>query len=340
MNTALRKLLVASGFTVSILTLGACRDETESTADVLAQDSTLNLAVMSANQDTASPVETDTLAVAPPPAAPASEPIASPARTSATIQPAAIPRDRVAAATQATVIPRSRRNAVSGSSPRSRRVHSQVATANTPRKTAATRTASSRSDELVSSTSRGPVTPSARLRSSALIPVGSDLSFETDQRICTGSTMVGERFSARLAEDVVGPIGVVIPKGTLATATISSVQDRKGKNGESDAGIRIESLTMGGRTYQVSSDVTYTELSKVRTRSGAKAGKVLAGAGIGAIVGQVGGRNAKSTIIGAAGGAVAGAVVGSRSARTEECVPNGGRIIARLTEPLRVTLSE
>lgn len=157
----------------------------------------------------------------------------------------------------------------------------------------------------------------------------------TDQRVCSGTTSVGDQFSTHLTEDIVGPLGIVIPKGSIATGQVISASNP----GETPV-VRIESLTVRGRTYKLGSEVTYTQLDKVRTGSRAAPAKVIAGAGIGAILGRVIGGNAKSTVIGAATGAAAGAVVSNRTARFDRCIPNDGRINARLTEPLRVALSE
>lgn len=176
------------------------------------------------------------------------------------------------------------------------------------------------------------------MRGSAVLPAGSELAFEVNHRICANTSNVGDEFSARLARGVVGPLGTVIPEGAIANGEISSLT----KKGERIAiGLRIESITVDGTTYPVSSQVTYTEVDRVRTRSrGGSAGKTAAGAGIGALLGHVIGGSTQSMVIGAAGGAVAGAVTSARSSGFDECVPDGGRITAELTQPLKVRLQE
>ncbi|HEX2722191.1 MAG TPA: hypothetical protein VHM24_04690 [Gemmatimonadaceae bacterium] len=129
----------------------------------------------------------------------------------------------------------------------------------------------------------------------------------------------------------------MIPKGTLVSGQITSIMPYR-KKGDAIK-FRIDSMTLAGRTYSVASEVTRVELDKVRTGRNS-AGKVAAAAGVGAVLGQVLGRDARSTIIGAAGGVMAGAVVANRTGRVDQCVPEGGHITATLTEPLKVTLSE
>ncbi len=174
-----------------------------------------------------------------------------------------------------------------------------------------------------------------------IVPAGSQLELQADQRICTNASNVGDGFDATLAASVIRANGTVIPGGAAARGEVLSLAGVTVRNGKSEIGMRIESLTFNGRTYPVSSRVTYAEVKKVRTGSrGGKAGKIAAGAGVGAVLGQVLGRDAKATVIGAAGGAITGAVMAGRSGSYAQCVPDGGRITAELTEPLRVQMSE
>ena len=170
------------------------------------------------------------------------------------------------------------------------------------------------------------------MKSSALLPAGTELSLISAQRICASMSRPGDRFTARVSEDVVGPIGVVIPKGTSATAQIFSL--------ERTVDLTMQSITLARNTYSFDSDVTYTEIEKVtRKSSKPRTGRVAAGAGIGAVTGGVVG-GSPGAVIGAAGGALAGAVTSRRSTRVDHCVPEGGRITVRLSEPLKLNLSE
>jgi outer membrane lipoprotein SlyB len=143
---------------------------------------------------------------------------------------------------------------------------------------------------------------------------------------------VGDTFTTVLANDLMGPIGVVIPKGTVATAQIAAL----GKNVNLD----MRSLAFAGHTYSIESDVTYTEIERVRRKSPASRNRIAAGAGIGAVAGGVLGGNPATTVLGAAAGGVAGAVTSKRSVRDDACIPEGGRINVRLVDPLKLALTE
>src|SRR5215218_9159982 len=95
MNTALRTILVISSVITAPL-MSACDDRAANASDVLAQDSTLNLAVMSPNQDTASPTElnsasqpVDSLSVAMDSLAPAG-PAPEPSVQAAPVEPTSV----------------------------------------------------------------------------------------------------------------------------------------------------------------------------------------------------------------------------------------------------------
>lgn len=337
MNTAPRNLAFTVGIVLTVLTAGGCRDVDVPKVgeDVLALDSTLNLDMSLGTHDTASPAKLDGI-------------LTEPAFVGAKAEPAPAAESQRPSISKPQS--RSRSLAVQRTQP-TRRAH--AATRTRAQMRSASRSVAARSSPSDRRTSVAKVgrpatedsrtAPPARvpMRSSAILPVGFELELEAGQRICTNTSRIGDGFSARIADDVVGPLGTVIPKGTSATGEILSLTKNNGENGKSPIGIRIESITIDGRTYPVSSQVTYARLNKSRTRSrGGNAGKVAAGAGIGAVLGQVLGRNAKSTVIGAAGGAVAGAVVAARTRDFEACVPEGGRIRAELTEPLKIQLSE
>jgi len=177
-----------------------------------------------------------------------------------------------------------------------------------------------------------PAIETTPLKSSAMLPAGTELSLAADQRICASMARVGDTFATRIANDVVGPIGVVIPKGTIALAQIGSTKN--------NLDIDMKSISFAGHTYVVTSDVTYTELEKVRRKTSMSKTKVAGGAAIGGVAGAVLGGNPASTVLGAAAGGLAGAAIGRPRSYQDQCVPDGGRIDIKLTSPLTLALSE
>jgi hypothetical protein len=316
MNTAIRTLALTLG---TAATLAGCGDDSKPVGDVLAEDSTLAREVMMANRDSlATHVDTAETKLDVPESA-ATQPAVAASPRIETPSPAEV----AAPVNEAPV-----RRVAAGSHTRSRR------SARIMSSSAGKRTVSARTSMRSTTTNTVRIKPEAttRMRSSALIPAGSELVLAANQRVCASMSRVGDEFQVRVAEDVGGPIGVVIPKGTLATAQIASVRN--------DFDLDIASITFAGHTYPIESDVTSTEVEKVRAKSRKQATPVIAGAGLGAAMGGVIGRDVKSAVIGAAGGALAGALASRQTYRKDRCVPEGGRITTTLTEPLKIALTE
>ncbi len=176
-------------------------------------------------------------------------------------------------------------------------------------------------------------------RQLGVIGTGEQISLYAGQRVCTNTNSVGDRFTATLVESVQGTNGASIPAGATAIVEITRASRSDGPNDPVQLELAVRSININGRTYQVASDVTSAQVDRIRAESGSDdARKVATGAAIGAIAGQILGRRTRSTVIGAATGAAAGAVIAARNSHYDGCIPSGGRIAIRLTEPLSVQL--
>ena len=204
--------------------------------DVLAEDSTLAREIMSARADSiefkTDSTPSDTIPWNPAPS------ITAPANTT---QPNASPSPVIAAnaaPTQRAIHSRSVRRVASARQTRTiRRVSTPIAS---------------------TSIVEAPPKVKTTLTSSALLPAGTQLSLTADQRICASMSRVGDTFATRIATDIIGPIGVVIPKGTPALAQVASVK----KNLDVD----MMSIAVQGRSYTMASDVTHTDVERVRRK--------------------------------------------------------------------------
>ncbi|MFL5602794.1 MAG: YMGG-like glycine zipper-containing protein [Gemmatimonadaceae bacterium] len=177
-------------------------------------------------------------------------------------------------------------------------------------------------------------------RAVGTIASGSEISLFSGQRVCTNTYAVGDRFTASVAQSVQGSNGVAIPAGATAVIELTSLKRSENSNDNIEMEFIVRSIAFNGKTYPVNSTVTNAEVEKVRNGDASNDGKKVAtGAIIGAIAGQIFGHKTKSTVIGAATGAAAGAVVAGATGKYDGCVPNGGRISLRLTQPMVVQQS-
>jgi hypothetical protein len=172
------------------------------------------------------------------------------------------------------------------------------------------------------------------------IATGSEISLYSGQRVCTNTYAVGDRFTASVAESVQGSNGVAIPAGATAVIELTSLKRSENANDNITMEFVVRSIAFNGTTYPVTSTVTAAQVEKVRNGDASNdVKKVATGAIIGAIAGQIFGHHTKSTVIGAATGAAAGAVVAGVTGKYDGCVPNGGRISLKLTQPMVVQQS-
>lgn len=310
MRNQLSPLALPAVFAAALL-LGACKVG-DSPEDILAKDSSLVRDLALANTDTAAQPELKDI----------------PATTDPALDNAA-PVARVSTRPTASEAPRTRKEpapvtVVTRRAPPPRTVTNPATPANT--------TANG------NTVTEGPSGGEAAV---GTIAGGSAISLYSGQRVCTNTYAVGDRFTASVAESVHGSNGVSIPAGATAVIEITSAKRSNNANDGIEMEFVVRSIAFNGKTYPVSSTVTYAQVDKVRDgNTSDDARKVATGAVIGALAGQILGKRTKSTVIGAATGAAAGAVVAGATAKYDGCVPSGGRISLTLSEAMVVQQSD
>lgn len=282
---------------VAALAALAACKDTKKADDALAQDTSLTKDLALANKDTASQPQLNDVPVSPTPAPAASEPA-----------PAAVARRTIV-----RTLPRP----------------AKAPTKTTPAPEPTERvTASGNTERVTTAGSEKPL---------GVVSSGSEIALSSGQRVCTNTNAVGDRFTAQIADPVMGANGTVIPVGATATVEISNLQKSQSAGDKIEIGLRVLSVSFGGKTYPVTAETTYAQVDRVRAESRSDdTKKVVIGAAIGAVLGQILGHKTKSTVIGAGAGAAAGAVAAGRNANYDGCVPIGGRITIRLAEPLTI----
>jgi hypothetical protein len=170
------------------------------------------------------------------------------------------------------------------------------------------------------------------------IPAGSTISAHANSEVCTNTSKVGDRLSANVTDAVVGSNGAVIPAGATLHLTVTKLKRSENVNDPIVMEFAVNSVEFGGKTYAVEASVSHADVARVRNQpKSADAKKVIGGAAIGAIAGQIIGKNTKSTVIGAAAGAAAGAGAAAATANYEGCVRAGGNLVVTLNAPITVT---
>jgi hypothetical protein len=210
----------------------------------------------------------------------------------------------------------------------------------TPKTTTTTRTTTTTTKPSTSTTSSGNTVtrnPSGSASRTGTIAAGSTLNLASGSKICTNTHHVGDHFTATVTNAVTGSNGAVIPAGATANVEVTELKRSENANDNVVMGFRVTSVSFGGHTYPVSATTTSADVSKVRNQPKSKdIQKVVGGAAIGAIAGQILGKSTKATVIGAAAGGAAGAGAAAATANYEGCVNSGARITATLNSATTV----
>ena len=171
------------------------------------------------------------------------------------------------------------------------------------------------------------------------IPAGATLNLAAGSKVCTNTNHIGDRFNATLTNAVVGSNGAVIPSGATAVIEVTDLKRSENANDNVVMGFRVVSVNFGGHTYPISATTSYADVTKVKNQpKGKDVQKVVGGAAIGAIAGQILGHSTKATVIGGAVGAAAGAGAAAATANYEGCVNSGSRITATLNSSTQVNI--
>lgn len=332
--------------TVSLLLVAACNsDKNRSSSDALAQDSSLTRDLQLSNRDTAAQPQLQDVPTTPPAAAPPEVPPA-----------VAVERAPVASApvTGATPRPATGSVARSGTPPVTKApvTRAPVRVAQTPtRESTVTKTMPPPPQPTpVRTQIPAVITPSGNTVEDrpadsgraegtvGIVAAGTSLALETGQRVCTNTNTVGDRITATLANAVTGSNGVVIPAGATAVLEVTSLQRSKRAGEKMSIGLGVRSVMYEGKSYPIDGQIVDAQTEKVRSPSGSDAGKVLGGAAVGAVAGNVlgGDSKTKGTIIGAAAGAAAGAILANQTSKYDACIPSGSRMTVKLDSPMSV----
>lgn len=170
-----------------------------------------------------------------------------------------------------------------------------------------------------------------------VVASGTSFRFATNNKVCSNTVTVGEKFTASLEQSVTATNGVVIPEGATGTFEVTEAKTAKNSNDQTSLTVKLVSVTYGGRTYPLEATVQSASAERVRSASkGTDAKKVAGGAIIGAIAGQIIGKNTKGTVIGAAAGAAAGTAAAAATANFDTCINAGAGISATLDAPVTV----
>ena len=181
----------------------------------------------------------------------------------------------------------------------------------------------------------GPLSAGTAARTLA---IGSRINATWGKGITSSSNKAGQTVTVTVSSDVRDGRGrTVIPRGAtvdLLIRDLAPATSRSDEDGKLVLG--VTSTTIRGRTYPLSGNVTVPHTLQSHGIGGSEAKKVAIGTAVGAVVGQVIGKDTKATVIGGAIGAVGGAVVARQTKNRELVVSAGAPVVITLTGPFTI----
>jgi len=173
--------------------------------------------------------------------------------------------------------------------------------------------------------------PSARAGGAGDIPTGTVFNIRTLDTLDADSSSPGMRVRAVIDDPIDVGGHIVIPRGAPATLEVTYVTRSSNMEGHDRISLRVLTIKAGKRVYPVS---TNDVLFKGPSEGKKAAGKILGGAGIGALAGGIFG-GGTGAAIGAAAGGTTGAIV-TGSGKTHLWIPAETRMQFRLNASVRV----
>ena len=166
-----------------------------------------------------------------------------------------------------------------------------------------------------------------------VLPPGTEISLRTNERIDSRDVVEGQTFSAQIENDVLDQQGfVAIPRGSDAALITRRLE------GNGDITLDVQSVTVQGRRYRVSTEDQELENRKEGVGANGRTGKYVGGGAVlGAIIGAIAG-GGKGAGIGAIAGGGAGAAAQIVTRGKEVHVPAESVIRFRLDMPLHLHL--
>jgi len=150
-----------------------------------------------------------------------------------------------------------------------------------------------------------------------VIPSGTVLTVRTGQALSSKDSETGQSFLATLAQPISVKGRPALPAGSTISGTVVTAKAKGKIKGEGQLDLALTSISVGGHTYPIKTNVLSSTTKGKGKRTAATTG---GGAGGGALIGGIAG-GGKGAAIGAGVGAAAGFVTGALTGNKQIEVP-------------------
>ena len=163
-----------------------------------------------------------------------------------------------------------------------------------------------------------------------VVPAGTVLTVKTGQSLSSKNSQAGQTFLATLAQPVSVGGRSAVPAGSTVSGTVVTAKAKGKIKGEGQLDLALTSISVGGHTYQIQTNVLSSTVKGKGKRTAATTGGGAAG---GALIGGIAG-GGKGAAIGAGVGAAAGFLGGTFTGNKQIEIPAESALSFTLAEPL------
>jgi hypothetical protein len=164
------------------------------------------------------------------------------------------------------------------------------------------------------------------------VPTGALIRLRIDRPLDSGHAQPGERFDGIVVNDVVADGAVAIPRGATVQGTVVDARSSGSLSGRGELSLQLTSLTLGGNTYPILSDVWAHHGGDKTTET---VDHTAIGAGLGGLVGAAA-AGGEGAAVGAGIGAALGLGSAASSGRGQVFIPAEGLLTFHLAQPVMV----
>ncbi len=169
-----------------------------------------------------------------------------------------------------------------------------------------------------------------------VVPAGTVLTIRTGQALSSKNSQTGQTFLATLAQPVSVGGRPALPTGSTVSGKVVTAKAKGKVKGEGQLDLSLTSISLGGHTYQIHTNLLSSTTKGKGKRTAATTGGGAAG---GALIGGIAG-GGKGAAIGAGVGAAAGFVGGAFTGNKQIEVPAESALSFTLAQPLTLPPAE
>ena len=173
-------------------------------------------------------------------------------------------------------------------------------------------------------------TASGQGRNRITVPAGTRILIRTIDPIDSSKQKTGYRFTASLETNLQVEDTVVAPRGSTVYGRLANASSAGRMSGSSELTLELTDIVINGTAYPL---LTSTYEVKGQGEGKKTAGKVVGGAGLGALIGGIAG-GGKGAAIGAAAGGAGGTALAASKKGQQLQIPSESLLEFRLEQPV------